>query len=81
MSNRENIDWQGYLSNCDFNQQLGLKLTNDYGQPLHVRDLLQHKPSAQTITAAEHCYACAAGSDKQRAINIDSSPLKRANNQ
>jgi len=53
------VDWQGDLYDCDFNQQLGLRV------PLpgraHLRDLLEHSPVGQPIRVAEHCYGCTAG--------------------
>ncbi|MEB3264513.1 MAG: arsenosugar biosynthesis radical SAM (seleno)protein ArsS [Synechococcus sp.] len=59
------VDWQGYLYDCDFNQQLGLPL-----QPLasqgerraHLRDLLRLDPQGHPIAVAPHCYGCTAGS-------------------
>ena len=53
------VDWQGYLYDCDFNQQLGLPLPGP-GRP-HLRDLLHKDFSGQTIRVADHCYGCTAG--------------------
>jgi radical SAM/Cys-rich protein len=61
------VDWQGYLYDCDFNQQLGLALPG--ASPLaklrdgraHLRHLLQDDPSGRPIRVAEHCYGCTAG--------------------
>ncbi len=57
------VDWQGYLYDCDFNQQLGLPLA-----PLqtgraraHLEDLLAVDPDQQEIRVADHCYGCTAG--------------------
>jgi hypothetical protein len=30
------VDWQGYLYDCDFNQQLGLAMTDRGGGRLHI---------------------------------------------
>jgi radical SAM/Cys-rich protein len=53
------VDWQGYLYDCDFNQQLGLALPSG-GRP-HLRDLLQADLAGQPIRVADHCYGCTAG--------------------
>lgn len=57
------VDWQGYLFDCDFNQQLGLPLP---AQALgtrrpHLRDLLRADPGQAAIRIADHCYGCTAG--------------------
>ncbi len=57
------VDWQGYLYDCDFNQQLGLRMpgfTMLDGRP-HLRDLLHDDPAGQAILVADHCYGCTAG--------------------
>ncbi|OXS14425.1 radical SAM protein [Zobellella denitrificans] len=57
--NLVSVDWQGYLYDCDFNQQLGLRLPGA-GRP-HLRDLLGRELDGQPIRVAEHCYGCTAG--------------------
>lgn len=52
-------DWQGYLYDCDFNQQLGLALPGN-GRP-HLRDLIGDALDARPIRVADHCYGCTAG--------------------
>ena len=54
------VDWQGWLSDCDFNQQLGLPLGTS-GVQRHLRDLLRTDLNAQPIRVAGHCYGCTAG--------------------
>lgn len=61
------VDWQGFLYDCDFNQQLGLALPGAafsarlrQGRP-HLRDLLSDDPSGRPIRVADHCYGCTAG--------------------
>ena len=66
------VDWQGWLYDCDFNQQLGLRLgrglegaggyraADDSLRP-HLRDLLTSDFSTTPIVVAEHCYGCTAG--------------------
>ena len=58
------VDWQGYLYDCDFNQQLGLPapmLSSARGRP-HLKDLLQSDPQGAAIRVADHCFGCTAGS-------------------
>ncbi|MES2663264.1 MAG: arsenosugar biosynthesis radical SAM (seleno)protein ArsS [Pseudomonadota bacterium] len=52
------VDWQGYLFDCDFNQQLGLPLI---GNKLHLRDMLNTDFKNHPIKVADHCYGCTAG--------------------
>jgi radical SAM/Cys-rich protein len=55
------VDWQGYVFDCDFNQQLGLPL-GDNGQPrLHIRNLTAQQLAGRPIRVADHCYGCTAG--------------------
>lgn len=54
------VDWQGWLSDCDFNQQLGLPLGTS-GVKRHLRDLLKTDLSNQAIRVAGHCFGCTAG--------------------
>ncbi|HRK37438.1 MAG TPA: arsenosugar biosynthesis radical SAM protein ArsS [Burkholderiaceae bacterium] len=56
------VDWQGWLYDCDFNQQLGLPLGQG-GIRRHLRDLLAPTPAALNvpIQVAGHCYGCTAG--------------------
>lgn len=57
--NLVSVDWQGYLYDCDFNQQLGLAMPGE-GRP-HLRDLLQNDLQGNLIRVADHCYGCTAG--------------------
>ena len=54
------VDYQGWLSDCDFNQQLGLPLGTS-GVKRHLRDLLKTSLDEQPIRVAGHCYGCTAG--------------------
>ena len=58
--NTVSVDWQGWLSDCDFNQQLGLPLGTS-GVQRHLRDLLKTDLFGQSIRVAGHCYGCTAG--------------------
>lgn len=53
------VDWQGFLYDCDFNQQLGLPMPGK-GRP-HLRDLLHEAIEEHPIRVADHCYGCTAG--------------------
>ena len=55
------IDWQGYLYDCDFNQQLGLPIGQPGRPRLHVTDLNAAALEGHPIRVAEHCYGCTAG--------------------
>ena len=58
------VDWQGYLYDCDFNQQLGLPapILNPGRGRAHLKDLLQANPEGANIRVADHCFGCTAGS-------------------
>ncbi|MDI1340703.1 arsenosugar biosynthesis radical SAM (seleno)protein ArsS [Polaromonas sp.] len=58
--NTVSVDWQGWLSDCDFNQQLGLPLGTS-GLQRHLRDLLSSGIDGRPIRVAGHCYGCTAG--------------------
>ncbi|WP_320674627.1 arsenosugar biosynthesis radical SAM (seleno)protein ArsS [Prochlorococcus sp. MIT 1341] len=55
------VDWKGNLYDCDFNQQLGLKLNY---QAKNIDDLLktEDKLINSPINVASHCFGCTAGS-------------------
>lgn len=53
------VDWQGYLYDCDFNQQLALTLPDSHLR--HLRDLLENDLNGKTICVADHCFGCTAG--------------------
>jgi radical SAM/Cys-rich protein len=53
------VDWQGYLYDCDFNQQLALPLLDKSKK--HLRDLLEHDLNEEPICVADHCFGCTAG--------------------
>lgn len=58
------VDWQGSLSDCDFNQQLGLSIPSSVFASTrpHLRDLLATDPKGGAIRVADHCFGCTAGS-------------------
>ena len=55
------VDWQGYLYDCDFNQQLGLAITEPTGGRLHISRASTATLEDQAIPVADHCYGCTAG--------------------
>ena len=55
------VDWQGYIYDCDFNQQLGLALTADGRSRLHITDATIALLEGLPIRVADHCYGCTAG--------------------
>lgn len=55
------VDWRGFVYDCDFNQMLGLPLAYRGRPQTHLRDLIGHDLSGNTIVVADHCYGCTAG--------------------
>ncbi len=56
-----NVDWQGTLYNCDFNQAAGLPLHGQGGTVLKIEDIDSALGGGLKITTADHCYSCTAG--------------------
>ncbi len=54
-----NVDWQGHLYDCDFNQQLGMNLEGS--KKPELKDLLNTNLEGHTIQVADHCFGCTAG--------------------
>ena len=55
------VDWQGYIYDCDFNQQLGLALSDKSLSRLHITDVTVALLEGLPIRVADHCYGCTAG--------------------
>ncbi|MBI5791595.1 MAG: arsenosugar biosynthesis radical SAM protein ArsS [Rhodocyclales bacterium] len=55
------VDWQGYLYDCDFNQQLGLAIPGPTGGRLHISQASLAALEDASIRIADHCYGCTAG--------------------
>ncbi len=58
------VDWQGYLYDCDFNQQLGMPLALDAGSVrprTHLSEVTAGVLEGGPIRVAEHCWGCTAG--------------------
>jgi len=54
-----NVDWQGQLYDCDFNQMLALPLGG--GQPTALWDLDVQPLGQLSIATGSHCFGCTAG--------------------
>ncbi len=59
--NLVSVDWQGYLYDCDFNQQLDLPIAAADHPRLHIRDATAATLAGGAIRVADHCYGCTAG--------------------
>ena len=55
------VDWQGYLYDCDFNQQLGLPLAHEGAARRHLSALVCSELEDGPIRVADHCFGCTAG--------------------
>ena len=56
-----NVDWRGYLYDCDFNQMLDLPLSLGGRSPVHLRDLQADRLAGAAIRVGDHCFGCTAG--------------------
>jgi len=54
------VDWQGFIYDCDFNQQLGLALGVP-GQALRLAEVTASALTGKPVRVAGHCYGCTAG--------------------
>ena len=55
------VGWDGSVFDCDFNQMLGLAITDGGGKRLHISSLKSDQIADRAITIGDHCYACTAG--------------------
>ncbi len=55
------VDWQGYLYDCDFNQQLGMPIQQPGKPRLHLTDITAAALDDRPIRVADHCFGCTAG--------------------
>lgn len=56
-----NVDWQGILYNCDFNQAQNLPITDSKGRIMTVDCLEDIISAPPEIITGTHCFACTAG--------------------
>ena len=54
------VNWEGYLYDCDFNQQIDIQMP---GGRIHIKDILDEKVNfkGNPISIGKHCFACTAG--------------------
>ena len=55
-----NLDWEGRVFDCDFNQMLDMPLSG--GKQRHLWDLSIENLENQAIATNRHCFGCTAGS-------------------
>jgi len=53
------IGWMGEVYDCDFNQMLGMQMSN--GKPLYLWDVTPELLEGRSVRTGEHCFACTAG--------------------
>jgi radical SAM/Cys-rich protein len=56
-----NVDWRGYVYDCDFNQMLDLPLESGDRQRTHISALDAGTLTNNPIVVCDHCYGCTAG--------------------
>jgi radical SAM/Cys-rich protein len=56
-----NVDWRGYLYNCDFNRSLDLPLRMEGRARIHISELSSLGSGPWHVVVGEHCYGCTAG--------------------
>ncbi len=59
--NTLSVSWDGYLYDCDFNQQLLMHMDMDNIQRPHVKDFSLERWLSHDIRTHRHCYGCTAG--------------------
>jgi radical SAM/Cys-rich protein len=57
--NTISVGWMGEVFDCDFNQMLGMQVSN--GKPLCLWDVTPEHLEGWVIQTGEHCLACTAG--------------------
>ncbi len=55
-----NVDWEGGIYDCDFNQMLKLQLRQG-GERLNLWDVTPEELEGRVIATGEHCFGCTAG--------------------
>lgn len=55
------VSWEGFVFDCDFNQMLGLPLSERSSTQRHISTLLDTDLEGTSVRVAGHCYGCTAG--------------------
>lgn len=56
-----NVDWQGYVYDCDFNQMINLPMRHNGSHRVHLSELVGKRIEGQEVVVMDHCYGCTAG--------------------
>ena len=59
--NTLSVSWDGYLYDCDFNQQLEMHMAWEAADRPHVRDFDLERWRRHPVRTHRHCYGCTAG--------------------
>lgn len=59
--NTLSVSWDGYLYDCDFNQQLAMHMALPGSRRPHVRDFDLEQWRRHVVRTERHCYGCTAG--------------------
>ncbi len=59
--NTISVSWDGYLYDCDFNQQLEMRMELPDGRRPHVEDFDLAAWRRHVVRTERHCYGCTAG--------------------
>jgi len=71
------VDWQGYVYDCDFNQQLGLVIPGRLASSrMHLSDLLEESLVGAPIRVADHCFGCTAGAGSSCQGALEQAPAE-----
>lgn len=55
------VAWDGRIYDCDFNQALGIEITDESGDPCTIESVNPQVLEGREIKCADHCFACVAG--------------------
>ena len=55
-----NLDWEGRVFDCDFNQMLNIPLSG--GEQTYLWDIAINDVAGKTVATNRHCFGCTAGS-------------------
>lgn len=59
--NTLSVSWDGFMYDCDFNQQLDMKMMLPDGRRPHIRDFDLDAWRRHVVRTERHCYGCTAG--------------------